>query len=118
MKTVFLTVSFFLVSLASTPVAFGSDDLPPWNLDDSGTCGVKLVLKNPDLQGDASGVISASGWFFIQFQAIGPGSERVDSFTFSFGRSVPPQAQSCATPVWITGAYLLNYRGDYTPEDG
>lgn len=86
--------------------------------NDDGTCGVQLVLKNPDLQANLQGRIVASGWFFIQFQAIGAGAQNVKSFTFSFGQPLPDQLQSCSTPAWVTGAYLQDYRGDFTPEDG
>lgn len=86
--------------------------------NDDGTCGVQLVLKNPDLQANLQGRIIASGWFFIQFQAIGPGAENVDSFTFSFGEPIPDQLQNCSAPRWVTGVYLQDYRGDFTPEDG
>ncbi|HLE48296.1 MAG TPA: hypothetical protein VI818_08370, partial [Candidatus Thermoplasmatota archaeon] len=87
--------------------------------DDDGQCGVKLVLKNPDLQEASDGFIHASGWFFIQFQAVGPDADRVKSFAFSFGKAAPDGYSNCNVGGQaVTGAYILNYRGDYTPEDG
>lgn len=85
----------------------------------SGSCGVKLVLKNTDLQErPTSGKLEVSGLFFIQFQAVGSGAENVKSLSFSFGKPVPDQAINCTTPEWITGAYIKDYRSDRTPEDG
>ncbi|MBI2076988.1 MAG: hypothetical protein HYT80_01265 [Euryarchaeota archaeon] len=87
--------------------------------DDDGQCGVKLVLKNPDLQEASDGFIHASGWFFIQFQAVGPDADRVKSFAFSFGKAAPDGYANCNLGGQaVTGAYILNYRGDYTPDDG
>ena len=86
---------------------------------DDGQCGVKLVLKNPDLQERSDGFIYASGWFFIQFQAVGPDADKVKSFAFSFGKPAPDGYANCNVGGQaVTGAYILNYRGDYTPEDG
>jgi len=80
--------------------------------------GITLVLRNPDLQVQEDGLIHASGWFFIQFQAVGPNADRVSHITFSFGKANPTDQNSCEGPVWFTGEYLMNYRGDYNAEDG
>ena len=119
MKRLLLLTALVVLALAPAAGAL----LPPtpstvMQRNDDGTCGVQLVLKNPDLQANLEGRITASGWFFIQFQAIGQGAERVDSFTFSFGEPIPDQLQNCSAPRWVTGAYLQDYRGDFTPEDG
>jgi hypothetical protein len=115
-----LTVTAAFLALLFVPATLGAanDDPAPLRRNDDGTCGVQLVLKNPDLQANLQGRIVASGWFFIQFQAIGAGAENVKSFTFSFGQPLPDALQSCSTPRWVTGAYLQDYRGDFTPEDG
>lgn len=106
--------------LAGAPAAAVEPQAPTSGLreNDDGTCGVRLVLKNPDLQANLQNRIAASGWFFIQFQAVGDGADRVASFTFSFGKPIPDALQSCSTPRWVTGLYLQDYRGDYSPEDG
>jgi hypothetical protein len=101
--------------LAFVPMGF-SEQTPASAAE--GRCGVTLVLRNPDLQADSSGIIRASGWFFIQFQASGAGAQNVKTFSFSFGKPAPNDYSNCTTPEWITGAYIKNYRGDYDPEDG
>lgn len=119
MKRILLSIALVALVAAPTVGATLQPD-PSTNMErnDDGTCGVQLVLKNPDLQANLEGRITASGWFFIQFQAIGAGAENVDSFTFSFGEPIPDQLQNCSAPRWVTGAYLQDYRGDFTPEDG
>lgn len=83
-------------------------------------CGedIVLVFKNPDLRPREDGKIHASGWFFIQFQAIGDKAMEIQKFTFSFGKPIPKEMRKCDTPQWITGAYLQNYRVDNDPRDG
>lgn len=83
-------------------------------------CGedIVLVFKNPDLQPREDGKVHASGWFFIQFQAIGERALEIEKFTFSFGKPVEPALRTCDAPEWITGAYLKNYRVDNDPRDG
>ncbi|HWG91116.1 MAG TPA: hypothetical protein VNZ52_09755 [Candidatus Thermoplasmatota archaeon] len=83
-------------------------------------CGADIVLvfKNPDLQPKPDGFVHASGYFFIQFQAIGERALEIEKFTFSFGKPLPPEARRCDTAEWITGAYLKNYRVDNDPRDG
>lgn len=105
----------FAIALLLAPLAVHAT---PEAGDDTGRCGVTLVLRNPDLQEDSNGVIHAAGWFFIQFQAVGEGAENVEYFTFSFGKPAPGDYSNCDTPEWLTGAYLKNYRGDYDPSDG
>jgi hypothetical protein len=118
MQRLYLAITALgLVFAPAVAAASGSEPIG-LRLNDDGTCGVQLVLKNPDLQANLQGRIVASGWFFIQFQAIGAGAENVKSFTFSFGQPLPDQVQNCSTPVPLTGAYLQDYRGDFTPEDG
>ncbi len=108
--SILYTAMLALATLSALPAATSADD--------TGACGVTLVLRNPDLTPDEQGFFHASGWFFIQFQAIGEGAENVDYFTFSFGKPAPNDYSNCDTPEWITGAYLKDYRGDYNAEDG
>lgn len=84
------------------------------------TCGdVQLVFRNPDLVPDSTGLIHASGKFFIQFQAIGAKADEIKAFAFSFGPATVDRDESaCSLPVWVTGAYIPNYRADRTPDDG
>lgn len=114
-----LATAFISAAFAGPATMAADDESVPLRENDDGTCGVKLVLKNPDLQERPDGYIYASGWFFIQFQAVGAGAENVKTFTFSFGKPMPDGYAQCSTPVGpVTGAYIQDYRGDYTPEDG
>lgn len=78
--------------------------------------GLALVFMNPDLEVQDDGFVHASGSFFIQFQARGERAFDIETFKFSFGKALP--SGSCATPEWVTGAYLKNYRADYDWRDG
>lgn len=114
-----LAAAAVLAAFAAPATIAADEDRVPLRQNDDGSCGVKLVLKNPDLQERGDGFIYASGWFFIQFQAVGAGAENVKTFTFSFGKALPDGYATCSTPVGpVTGAYIQDYRGDYTPEDG
>lgn len=102
----------------------------PWTSKAHAQCGkLKLVFRNPDLQEDADGVVHASGTFFIQFQAVGPGAADVTRFSFSFGattKEVNDNANlNCNTAIpdgplgrGTGGAYLVYYRSDFNPKDG
>lgn len=82
-------------------------------------CGAEdlaLVFMNPDLGVQDDGFVHASGMFFIQFQARGEKAFDIETFKFSFGKPTP--ASTCASPEWVTGAYLKNYRADYDWRDG
>ncbi|HUR61853.1 MAG TPA: hypothetical protein VM286_05755 [Candidatus Thermoplasmatota archaeon] len=83
-------------------------------------CGdIKLVFRNPDLQPAADGAIHAQGQFFAQFQAIGKDAGQIKVFGFSFGpQTADFDESSCTPPVWVTGAYLPNYRADSDATDG
>jgi hypothetical protein len=86
-----------------------------------GTCGdIQLVFKNPDLQPGSDGIIRAQGQFFAQFQAIGADADKIAVFGFSFGPRTTPvdPSTACAGPVWVSGAYIYNYRADRDPTDG
>ncbi len=84
-------------------------------------CGdIQLVFRNPDLQPGGDGKIHAQGQFFAQFQAIGAGADKIAVFGFSFS-PLPVQTDestTCAAPVWVSGAYIPNYRADLNPDDG
>lgn len=84
------------------------------------SCGaeIALVFLNPDLRVQDDGYVHASGFFFIQFQAIGEKAIEIEKFQFSFGKPLPESAHSCDTPEWVTGAYLKGYRADDNPADG
>lgn len=112
-----IVTSLLVAGLAASAAATESEPAP--SPAASGSCGVKLVLKNPDLQErPTSGKLEVSGLFFIQFQAVGANAEKVKSLSFSFGKPIPDAAMTCTTPEWITGAYIKDYRSDRTPEDG
>lgn len=98
-------------------------------------CGdVRLVFKNPDLQEDAQGIITASGGFFIQFQAVVPEDQpelasRIKRLGFSFLKhsdeaESSPLSCSSSIPENMVGSgvgggvYLLYYRSDFDPTDG
>lgn len=84
------------------------------------SCGeeIALVFLNPDLRVQSDGYVHASGFFFIQFQAIGEKALEIEKFQFSFGKPIPPSGITCDTPEWVTGAYLKGYRADDNPADG
>jgi hypothetical protein len=84
------------------------------------TCGdIQIVFRNPDLQPREDGFIHASGQFFAQFQAIGPGADQIATFGFSFGPETTDFDESaCGAPAWVTGAYVPNYRADRDASDG
>ncbi len=84
-----------------------------------------LIFKNPDLVVQPDGLIHATGWFFIQFQAIGDRALDITKLAFSFGKSIPAEAESCDVPAQTpltgnsrTGAYIYKYRADDDPRDG
>ena len=81
-----------------------------------GDDGLVLVFMNPDLKMQDDGFVHASGSFFIQFQARGEKAFDIETFKFSFGKALP--TSTCASPEWVTGAYLKNYRADYDWRDG
>ena len=84
------------------------------------SCGsTQLVFLNPDLQPQGDGYIHAQGQFFAQFQAIGADATKIKVFGFSFSPVGQETGQeACGAPVWVTGAYIQNYRADYDPTDG
>lgn len=75
-------------------------------------CGdIQLVFRNPDLQPQPDGFIHAQGQFFAQFQAIGKDADQIKVFTFSFGpQTTDVDETACGAPIWVTGAYVPNYR--------
>lgn len=87
------------------------------------TCGdIQLVFRNPDLQPSTDGFIHAEGQFFVQFQAIGAGADKIAVFGFSFGpHTTDFDETGCGVPQpapWVTGTYIPNYRADRDPSDG
>jgi len=93
-------------------------------------CGkYALVFRNKDLREDPQDFIHAQGTFFIQFQAVGPGSSEIKRFSFSFGATTDAvynqQTLNCNQAVpdnpmgkGTGGAYLLYYRSDFNGADG
>jgi MYXO-CTERM domain-containing protein len=78
-----------------------------------------LVFRNPDLQPQTDGFIHAQGQFFAQFQAIGKDADKIAVLGFSFGPdTVDFPDSACDEPVWVTGAYIPNYRADRDASDG
>lgn len=89
------------------------------------TCGpFQIVFRNPDLQPDADGFITAEGQFFAQFQVIGEGADKVTTMGFSFGAYTQDVDESQACPngvpsqLWFSGQQVPNYRADTDPSDG
>jgi hypothetical protein len=107
--------------MAATPDALAQN---PTTCDhpNIGCCGdITLILLNPDLQPGSDGFIRASGNFFVQFQAIGEGADRIANFGFSFGAytaQVPEDVCSLPPQAWWTGQQILNYRADTNADDG
>ncbi len=87
------------------------------------SCGpFEIVFRNPDLQPDADGFITAEGQFFAQFQVIGEGADAVVTMGFSFGAYTTDydESQVCNNPpqAWYTGQQIPNYRADTDGSDG
>jgi hypothetical protein len=109
---------FALLALASLALA-----AVPVSAQQFNSCGpFQIVFRNPDLQPDQSGFITAEGAFFAQFQVIGEGADQVTTMGFSFGVYTVdfPASQVCSNPpqLWFTGQQILNYRADTDASDG
>jgi hypothetical protein len=108
-----------LAALSTVGLALALLSLPPAGAQTHACGEIQIVFRNPDLQPREDGFIHASGQFFAQFQAIGPGADQIATFGFSFGPdSTEFDESACAAPAWVTGTYMPNYRADRDASDG